>query len=982
MVSLDDILKEQLGDKAIPISAPNVIPIKKVAEKPEEVKSLDSILTEQLGEKAVPVSPSTKLPIRTGIQPLDTISSFSSKISEPDKPRPTEIKASVGRIPLPDKSLYNIMKASEGKFEPAPGGIITEQGIPIALSVGASAVGTPAISTPAYIGLYSAIQALNRSQRLGQVLADINKIPDNKTRDSARKKAIAGSITSLYGNVSPKKDTLTNFVDFLGSPIGNVTAVYEADKLLTGASSIIPKTVKDKIGKIWGDIGYVLRGAPSDSVEKIVVPQITPEVDKSLSDIATKMVDLHNKKVSVKVIDRWASKELTKVTKELPSGYSVAKQMGTNATIPIENFEIQKQIGSIAGAPPSDSTLKESVLKSLRYQYTLPDNYIPAEIPKDISEASVLFNSLFRRGTEVLKDFKNSGVELLTKVKLKKEMEETLGNRLTGIALNSMKGMDEPTRLLVGKILNGTDAITKTTPNNVKYAVNKIRTVLDMTGDTAEKLSVTVRGEPGVSFSKIKGPYFPHVHDITQLEQQSNRLALAKQMVEEGKSKTVYEANKTIQDFVQQSRKGFSPFLELHRTAQEIPGWIEDPAIALPMYFKSTLSRLAEVAQFGPKNEKLAPLLDQISREIGPKSARMADQIIQQELHPFANVPDFNNVLKTARAFQTVTKMTLSAISNYGQKVNVVLSSSAPDLLYAVKNFNKPEAKEFAMKAGAIFRDMSEVVGEKVGAQSGEFASKYLDFVRFTSVEEKNRIFASVAGKNRANDLSSMLLKNPSDQKLLKEIGDYGLDPFSAQARALKGKSPLTPNDIRHIAREVSNKTQFSASPINLPLFWSSPQGKVLFQFKNFSYNQSIFLYDTIIKDGVLKGNALPFLKFVTFFPLSGELVGDVRALVSGRSRDTSGLERIIENISYAGSFGLVSSLFDAVMRDEKSILEFVGGPTVSDVAKVGEGVGDAITGKPEKLAKQLVGMNPVGQIIKPRLFPSNKNKDKGPKEL
>jgi len=271
------------------------------------------------------------------------------------------------------------------------------------------------------------------------------------------------------------------------------------------------------------------------------------------------------------------------------------------------------------------------------------------------------------------------------------------------------------------------------------------------------------------------------------------------------------------------------------------------------------------------------------------------------------------------------------------QKVNAFMATDLDTTARAFLQYRTKGAKKFAVESGALLdRILSESMKGKLGADPKKLSGKFLKAIGFVNTESGNRQFSSTAGKLWGWKNVNKLWANPTNNKAKAALLELGLKPNMINRIIKTRKVPDLA--LKQMGQVMSDRTQFRANPMNMPQWWSSPMGKLVTQFKNFSYNQGIFLYDEIIQKGVKKGNLIPLTKFMTAYGLTGEIVADIRAAISGRwdkRQEQSFWMRLFENYSYAGGIGLLSDTIQAGLWGVDSVLSTMVGPTFSDVGNV-----------------------------------------------
>lgn len=245
-------------------------------------------------------------------------------------------------------------------------------------------------------------------------------------------------------------------------------------------------------------------------------------------------------------------------------------------------------------------------------------------------------------------------------------------------------------------------------------------------------------------------------------------------------------------------------------------------------------------------------------------------------------------------------------------------------------------------------------------------ATKFLEKTGFVWLERMNRVVGYHAGQSFAADLGRRLVNNPRDRLARSALRRMGIN-----GQKIIDKNGLDGDDLIKAGRFISDKTQFRADVLDLPLWMSSPEGKLLAQFKTFGFNQAKFIKDAL-KEEVARGNYRPIATALVAMPILGEGVKNIRGILSGQIRDEKGLDRVLDNISAVGAAGLLNDIWASAKYNniEGAIL----GPTGSDVAKIVEGAHRAIEGRPKSLQRFALRNIPVvGPRLQNEFVPSNR---------
>lgn len=435
--------------------------------------------------------------------------------------------------------------------------------------------------------------------------------------------------------------------------------------------------------------------------------------------------------------------------------------------------------------------------------------------------------------------------------------------------------------------------------------------------------------------------------------------SIIKYMVDTGQAKNPAEALANLQRYRQRTIKRTGS-LEFSRDV-DLPFFDPDPSRVLPSFVADEAKRLEQIKLFGQNNENINSLIKMVADEGGDAdfTRKAVDRIlgiINDANTPGAKVSLF---LRTIQGF----KLGLASISNSSQGIlNSLLAADLRAVAAGIKGLFTASGRMFALKSGASLESILQETAKESGA-----LSSFLKATGFSATERMNRIIAANAGKSYGERTFKTLLKKP-EAKGRKLLEEFGVNVEEALKRG-----SLTDDDVLLVAKKFSDITQFRSRPQDLPLFASSPAGKVFFQFKSFIYGQTRLLYRETL--GELRNKnfgraARNLLILGTVFPLAGEVIADIRSAVTGRERTSKDLERYFENIGQVGAMGI---LYDALRAGESNRgVDFIAGPTVGDAGELIN-----IAGKDDKaknLGKFTLRRIPlVGQVVSNRVLPTAK---------
>ncbi len=433
-------------------------------------------------------------------------------------------------------------------------------------------------------------------------------------------------------------------------------------------------------------------------------------------------------------------------------------------------------------------------------------------------------------------------------------------------------------------------------------------------------------------------------------------------MIKSGQAETPSEANRIMRAvFQEKSLVKMGGSIE-HARIVNNPFYNPFPDEVAPLYAMDSLTRFENIAQFGAqykgetvKLPELTRAIDEIRETQGRKAAEKFDKFLNVAMNRINTATDEAKFSYYLRMLQ-VPKLSFAQIINVGQSVlNPLLSTDARATFIGLRQAFTNQGVKRAMESGATIQSVfNEMV--RATAAGGNFADKFLKVTGFIWTEKFNRTVAANAGIEWASRNFERLLKNPASAVYRTRISELGINVEKALAR---GK--LTDNELLRAGQVLAEKTQFRSRPLDLPIWASSNAGKLFWQFKNFMYNQFIFVFrDNLIKE-VKAGNygraARNLLLLGTIFPMTGEVLQDIRSLITQSRRPTGAFERYLSDISSVGAMALVSDLLDSARFDRTD--EFFMPPALSSIVQIMNKAD-----QPDELLKELVKQTGVGVPI------------------
>lgn len=431
-----------------------------------------------------------------------------------------------------------------------------------------------------------------------------------------------------------------------------------------------------------------------------------------------------------------------------------------------------------------------------------------------------------------------------------------------------------------------------------------------------------------------------------------------KELVKKGKAENVEQARELVSNFMNKNKTRRFGSLEFSREL-DLPFWDPNPKRVIPKFIKGANNRLEEIRLLGQNNEIAKKLISDIG-ESGLDQSTARD--IFKAWSGTEDVKDAFGFIgpkasQALRNFQVVSKLGLAPVANASQSTLTAIKTGVGNTAKAIGQSFTKGGQEFANRTGAVLdSSLEQLMRESAG--SGGVGSKFLKAIGFTATEKFNRVVAANAGKNYVKQMANKLLKNPSDRLARRALSELRINPETV----IKNGGLLF-DDLLKAGSGIVRKTQFKSGVLDLPLFFNSPEGKILTQFKTFAFNHTKFIKEAILEE-TARGNFEPMIRAIALMPVVGEGVGDVRAVLTGRKRDKKGLERIAENMANVGGLGILTDIWNSARY--KNLAGFFTGPTFSTLSEFGQGAVQAAEGNADPLVKSTLRQVPVaGPLLK-----------------
>jgi hypothetical protein len=404
--------------------------------------------------------------------------------------------------------------------------------------------------------------------------------------------------------------------------------------------------------------------------------------------------------------------------------------------------------------------------------------------------------------------------------------------------------------------------------------------------------------DAGLEIGDLGPTYYPHFIDYERVFKDTNTYNKAiNHLVETNQAPTPEEAIKLLNYAKDVSRNRQFGNLESERLI-DLPFYDKTPN-SLISYLNGSAKRITNTETFGAKDEEALKLITKAGQQGYDTEAMKNAFDVAVGAKQYSQTS--SAISGGVRKYITTTRLGLGALTNVSQNVNTgIVTGHTRTLSSAVKALSKKN-KQFVADTGVI----SDALLNDLKTQQGysSFSSKVIGKAinkvtapGFGKVEQINRSISAIAGRDYG-----LRLAQKGNETALRKLGVTG---------DIANKT-LTEAQQIQVAREVVRKTQFKVDPQDLPGWADSPGGKLIAQFRTFSYNQSKFFSNEVIKPAA-KGNLVPLGRVLAALPVGYGLY-ETRRVIDGRPEEENENKVALASFSKIGGAGLVLDLYQSL---------------------------------------------------------------------
>lgn len=433
----------------------------------------------------------------------------------------------------------------------------------------------------------------------------------------------------------------------------------------------------------------------------------------------------------------------------------------------------------------------------------------------------------------------------------------------------------------------------------------------------------------GLDVGDLGQNYYPHFIDYEKVFKDKNTYNDAiNHLVKTGQAATPEEAIKALGYARDVSRNRQFGNLESSRLL-DLPYYDKTPN-SLVSYLSGSGKRIAQAETFGAKDEKALKLIKNVGVEGGDTEA--AKNAYDVAVGAKRYNPTTSKISGGIRQANSTTSLGLGALTNSTQSVNTgIVTGHLRTLGAMVKQLN-PAQRKFVAQTGTVADAVLNDIKEQTGF-TGKVLSK-ITAPGFGAVEKFNRSVAAVAGRDYALSLAKR-----GKVSTLRKLGVTG---------DITGRT-LTEAQQIQAARKIVEKTQFKVDPQDLPGWADSPGGKVVAQFRTFSYAQGKFFAREVLKP-LARKDARPLARLIVALPI-GYGVSSLRGGLTNRAPEDNAGRRVVDAWTTIGGPGLAGDAIKAFYplggkyippdRGKSMATGFIGGPSVGKATDLVGGLYD-----------------------------------------
>lgn len=277
----------------------------------------------------------------------------------------------------------------------------------------------------------------------------------------------------------------------------------------------------------------------------------------------------------------------------------------------------------------------------------------------------------------------------------------------------------------------------------------------------------------------------------------------------------------------------------------------------------------------------------------------------------------FAKKVDTLNTIQFLSYLSLHWIGNLAGNINTLMHArgalkGAAKVMFDRKMFGQEKGFKYRASRSGVIGDLHSTIGSEIWARKWPQVSS--KFIFLHHAESRERAWASAFGENTLETLWEMKKRGKLSEKAKRQLRDLTLEDPDNMTK-------LQEIHYIHARQRFAEITQGGNNPINMPPAWAGNNILNLFAvFKRFAYQGQASFFKAIEQN---PKRAIPMALLIS--PLFGEVIGDMKAMVTGTVRGLAEGGNPLESIPKATNKELEYRI-EKGTRANETVTGFLGG--------------------------------------------------------
>lgn len=476
----------------------------------------------------------------------------------------------------------------------------------------------------------------------------------------------------------------------------------------------------------------------------------------------------------------------------------------------------------------------------------------------------------------------------------------------------------------------GTDAEALELPmfSHAKYET--LKTDLTKAGLSDQEAEHWAKKGASRKFMKREN-YFPHYFDELTIQKYlaggKTTAGAVDRILESGMAANRDEALVLLKRFLRapaESRGG--PLAYVRDGHDFLTDYDKDPVNVLTRYFHASARRIETARTFGRKDELAMKVINGLSDAKAKKNVASLYKAFVGDTDP-----SYKDLARFTGTFHALTLLSTSGIMQPAQLMNTIAKYGWGNTLKGIGETAKDwrKAKLFAGHAGATFDNIHK---DFMPGDFGGLSDTWTRIIGLQQLDKVNRVASAMTGRFWASEVVDRMARGVGSvaehETWSRELQKMGINPQSV----VGGK--LTHDQERMAGLYAAQSTQFASDALDLPELRNTPQGRFLYLFKSFGFQQTYFVKNEIMAPAE-RGDYRPLLRFLSAASVAAPVVGETVRYLKHRETPDDVKLRVVEDLAMVGTTGMFFDAFRAMSGGPSSIFSWALGPTAGETAQL-----------------------------------------------